>query len=541
VVVSLFTIVLLLVSTTGLALRFILLLPPDPTIVTSLNDSGPGSLRQAIDAAKPGSTITFDARLQGKTIVTRDTLDITKNLTIHGPGAGNLSINSDSSIVVEVFKDTSLTVMGLTFRGGQASRGIGNGLFSNDTFLNNGTLILIESAISGSVSSGIGNSGTLTLRDSVISHNKDIGIENTGRVTITKSTISGNAGGGITNSGFPGPPTSGTGNSGIVSIMNSTISENTGPKGSSSVSAGGPVIFASGGGIDNSGTLIITNSTISHNTATSTTEDFDTVGMKGTPDVLVISGGGIFNHTPQGTVFITNSTIFGNTAASNYSTLPVYTFSRMLVTTGGGITNYGSTLTITNSTISGNTASICSGFNGATFSINGGITNYGGKADITFGTLYNNTAQGGGRDIFTGNGEDDNGQTILGHVQIRNSIVAGDTAHRGPDIAGMLFSYGYNLFQDNSGATFDPATSKLHGTAKTLSVNDLSRLFADPVALRNNGGPTTTYALGPDSPAVDQIPLAACDINGITTDQRGMRRPDGKEQFCDIGAYESSS
>src|SRR6266700_1724720 len=210
VVVSLFTIVLLLVSTTGLALRFILLLPPDPTIVTSLNDSGPGSLRQAIDAAKPGSTITFDARLQGKTIVTRDTLDITKNLTIHGPGAGNLSINSDSSIVVEVFKDTSLTVMGLTFRGGQASRGIVNGLFSNDTFLNNGTLILIESAISGSVSSGIGNSGTLTLRDSVISHNKDIGIENTGRVTITKSTISGNAGGGITNSGFPGPPTSGT-------------------------------------------------------------------------------------------------------------------------------------------------------------------------------------------------------------------------------------------------------------------------------------------------------------------------------------------
>ncbi len=113
-------------------------------------------------------------------------------------------------------------------------------------------------------------------------------------------------------------------------------------------------------------------------------------------------------------------------------------------------------------------------------------------------------------------------------------------------VSGTLISSGYNLFQGNSGATFDPATRTQHGFDKTLSVNDLTKLFADPVRLQDNGGPTKTLALAPDSPAVDQIPLAACHIRDalgtptaqytITTDQRGMKRPQGKA--CDIGAYE---
>src|SRR5205085_4365989 len=103
--------------------------------------------------------------------------------------------------------------------------------------------------------------------------------------------------------------------------------------------------------------------------------------------------------------------------------------------------------------------------------------------------------------------------------------VASDPAHPGPDISGLLTSSGYNLFQDNSGATFDPATSNLHSTDKMLSAYDLTKLFASPAGLRDNGGPTKTYALGPGSPAIDKIPLAACLINGITTDQRGIKRP----------------
>jgi hypothetical protein len=169
--------------------------------------------------------------------------------------------------------------------------------------------------------------------------------------------------------------------------------------------------------------------------------------------------------------------------------------------------------------------------------------------DLTFSTIYGNTAHGGGdiaiEDVaISPNG---NSKTIkqISQVKIRNSIVAVDLAHPGPDIVGMLTSYGYNLFQDTSGATFDPATSTQHGTDKTLSVNDLSRLFADPVGLRDNGGLTKTYALAPGSPAIDAVPLQFCQVPGILnsqsrmySDQRGMKRPDENETACDIGAYE---
>ena len=53
--------------------------------VTNLNDSGTGSLRQAILDANFGDTITFGRNLAGGTLVlTSGELDITKSLTIKG-------------------------------------------------------------------------------------------------------------------------------------------------------------------------------------------------------------------------------------------------------------------------------------------------------------------------------------------------------------------------------------------------------------------------------------------------------------------------
>src|SRR6188508_3123933 len=67
----------------------------DPTsaatiTVTNTNDSGAGSLRQAIADATPGSTINFDPNVFAtpQTVtLTSGTLYIDKNLTIQGPGA----------------------------------------------------------------------------------------------------------------------------------------------------------------------------------------------------------------------------------------------------------------------------------------------------------------------------------------------------------------------------------------------------------------------------------------------------------------------
>ena len=63
--------------------------------------------------------------------------------------------------------------------------------------------------------------------------------------------------------------------------------------------------------------------------------------------------------------------------------------------------------------------------------------------------------------------------------------------------------------------------------------------------LGNNGGPTQTIPLLIGSPAIDAGNPSGCrDSKGnlLTTDQRGLRRPDRDDQTgCDIGAYETQS
>lgn len=52
--------------------------------VTTLNDSGPGSLRQAVADAKAGDTITFG--VQGTITLASGALTIDKDLAVEGPG-----------------------------------------------------------------------------------------------------------------------------------------------------------------------------------------------------------------------------------------------------------------------------------------------------------------------------------------------------------------------------------------------------------------------------------------------------------------------
>jgi len=77
------------------------------------------------------------------------------------------------------------------------------------------------------------------------------------------------------------------------------------------------------------------------------------------------------------------------------------------------------------------------------------------------------------------------------------------------------------------------------------SINNSTKLNLDPSGLQDNGGPTQTIALEPNSQAVDFIPFADCTDQSsptpiaLTTDQRGFPRPDpGNPNFCDAGAFE---
>ena len=78
--------------------------------VTNGNDSGPGSLRQAILNASSGDAINFAPSVTTVTLTSGE-LVIDKNLTITGPGANRLTVQRDvTGICARVFNISSSTV-----------------------------------------------------------------------------------------------------------------------------------------------------------------------------------------------------------------------------------------------------------------------------------------------------------------------------------------------------------------------------------------------------------------------------------------------
>ena len=105
---------------------------PSATLtVINTNDSGAGSLRQAIIDAIPGDTIDFDTGIFATTqtiTLTSGELVIDKDLTITGPGADRLAVVGSPLSPDRVFTITcgaTVGISGLTIAHGQAGRGGG--------------------------------------------------------------------------------------------------------------------------------------------------------------------------------------------------------------------------------------------------------------------------------------------------------------------------------------------------------------------------------------------------------------------------------
>src|SRR5438034_6515683 len=69
--------------------------------VTNTNDSGPGSLRQALAIVNDGDTIEF--AVTGTIGLTSGELLVDKSITISGPGANTLTVRRDSATHFRVF------------------------------------------------------------------------------------------------------------------------------------------------------------------------------------------------------------------------------------------------------------------------------------------------------------------------------------------------------------------------------------------------------------------------------------------------------
>ena len=361
--------------------------PADTITVTNTNDSGPGSLRQALVDANDGDTINF--AVTGTINLTSGELVIDKSITIAGPGSDQLAVGlhipQNHFRVFHVMASPSVTIEGLTI--GPSLFFYGCGILNDQA-----TLTINNCAVTGNngqtLGAGISNGGTLTINNSSITGNvleyqgSGVGISSSGTLIINNSIIRDNISGkGQTDGG-------GIDSSGMLEITNSTIDDN---------SVGGP-----GGGISNSGNAIITSSTISGNSSGG--------GYPG-PQTGPGFGGGILNG---GTLTITNSTISGNSALT----------INQGPGCGGGIGNSGS-LQIANSTISGNSGAnggaICN--HAVPLQIANSILNAGDLGENIFndgGTItslgYNLSSDNGGG-YLNGPGDQTNTNPILGPLQ----------------------------------------------------------------------------------------------------------------------------
>jgi len=274
------------------------------------------------------------------------------------------------------------------------------------------------------------------------------------------------------------------------------------------------------GGLRADGSILISNSSISHNRAGA--------------DAGLFAGGDVYITKSQivgnmalgpyasyagaeliGTIKIEDSTIAGNTAEEQEDPVRCYCGIG-----GVGINpSSGSPSSITNTTISGNSAPLAAGLlivdNGdvATVTLNN-VTIVGNKNTLAkYPTqppyLGVSTAAG----LVTGN--------YFTNVTVitKNSIVAMNTPSNCD--ATQTGSLGVNLDSDGSCPGF------AHTTVEALRLAPLA----------NNGGPTETHSLLPGSIAIDAAAdCTTVDGKAITTDQRGVIRPQGKA--CDVGAFE---
>jgi hypothetical protein len=263
-----------------------------PTVVTNNNDSGPGSLREAVTKPKvqSGDTITFAPNVTGTIDLTSGELSPQESITINGPGQTVLRVARSSAPgtaafrVFNISQFIAVTISGLDIANGNPSSASGGG--------------------------GILTSGTLVVRDCTIEDNFAMGgagISNTGgTLTVTRCSFARN-----NSNGFPGGGllSSLGGNPVTVTITGSTFFGNVGGDGGAiynetnmsltNCTLSGNTANPAGGGIrNNMGNLTLLNCTVSNNTVNTT--------------VASAGGGGIANLT-GGIVHIGNTIVAGNT------------------------------------------------------------------------------------------------------------------------------------------------------------------------------------------------------------------------------------
>lgn len=477
----------------------------EPSTIGSTNCAGTScpTLRDAINTAASGDTITFDPAINRQTILltlsSNDTtgnsiefgssaflLADSKSLTIDGAGHGITIARDPSQPAFRLFdidSTSTLTLRGLTLRNGLAQGGSSNGgggaLGAGGMAFNQGVLTIDSCTLDGnSAHGGRGGSGT--------------------------GAASGGAGVG----------------------QDATSTNGGGPNGGAAGAPGRNGGFGGGGGFDDG------------------SGGFGGGGSKGTSgDTGGFGGGGGGNGTN-----ITSTGGFGggHSGGGGGNLVPVGGSGGGM---GGAIFNDAGTLTLTNATLYGNSA-IGGNATGGNFATAGGngsgmggaIFNYAGTLSLSFVTLSaNSTSTGTG-----GIGGKADGGAIYSYGDFNCGVSDGNSCPAGNPATLTLAN---SIAARSVGATNDVVVDSTGGISTSSGAGNLIMKqsgfsgtmvsSADPKL-----GSPTPYPLAPPtlpipatSPAYNGAP-SCMDAKGqvVALDERGVSRP--QSASCDIGAYE---
>ncbi len=232
--------------------------------VTTLNDSGPGSLRQTIADAASGDTITFSVK--GTITLTSGALIINRDLIIEGPGPNKLEISGNHASRVFVIPNGNVTLAGVTIRDGLADGSSPIYASTGGGILNFARLTLSYVVVSDN--QALGNAGQ-SFWDLLFGFGQGGGVANFGTLAATDSAFTGNlARGGDGSSGDFAPGDAGGGalvSWGDMHVLGSQFTDNACQGGSGSSGNFAGCVF--GGAIGNFGSLSIATSTFSRNQA----------------------------------------------------------------------------------------------------------------------------------------------------------------------------------------------------------------------------------------------------------------------------------
>ncbi|MEM1345020.1 MAG: calcium-binding protein [Pseudomonadota bacterium] len=529
--------------------------------VTTLADSGAGSLRQAISQANATAgrdTVVFDPGLVGDTLrLTSGEIEITEALVIDGalgsggvltltgdamgddvtlPGgitdvkaslsADRLADNTRLFNVTEA--DAELTLENLVLTGGRVNALNGS---ATDTTANGGAVRSLADLTLSDVS--VAGNSTQAPSNNSTDGGFGGGLFTAQSLSLTRTTLSGNIAGGDGGGAFA------TDQSLIVDslIDGNTASENyggvfiSGGEIRDTVVTNNTAIGPSGGGIGGIGLLRLIDSTINDNRSSVT----------GGGVVTLYENSGVFYDTTQ---FI-RTTVSGN--MSGYIAGGVFSFGRTLLIDstisnnisiveetsgrgfGAGITT-NSYLTLERSTISGNRFEGDGGFGGGVYASRGLLA--------TNSTIAENTANIGG--AFIG-----------GNVELRNTTVTGNRAvgenARGGGFIRADVTLTNSLVLGNEVEGAPPGGRQINITGRVIMDQGTSIVGGDPAAvfatglLADNGGLVATVRLrnDPANPALDAAPAATAP----NEDARGLPRPVdlpgvSNGGTVDLGAFE---